>query len=402
MNRRELIHRAGLVAGGTVGAAAVGRAAANGADGNVQSEMLKLTDYEPKSMLRVKESHVARARFPVIDTHTHVTYSAKSISELSLSAERIYRAKPEELLSVMDRKNILAMVNLTGGYGQGLADAVAKYQNAYAGRFYVFTEPIYEKFLEPDYPRIQALEIEKAQQAGAKGLKILKALGLFLRENLTSGKLVTIDNRQFDPMWDACAQFNLPVAIHIADPLAFFTPIDRFNERYEELHDHPDWSFYDRGYPSIAELIEARNRVFARHPKTRFVTLHVGNLAEDLESVSGSLDRFPNMTVDIAARIGELGRQPRAARKFFDKYQDRIVFGTDATPNDPNSMQQNFCDCMYELYFRFLETDDENFDYACSRIPPQGRWRISGINLPDQILRKVYHENAKRELGIAF
>jgi predicted TIM-barrel fold metal-dependent hydrolase len=108
------------------------------------------------------------------------------------------------------------------------------------------------------------------------------------------------------------------------------------------------------------------------------------------------------MTVDIAARIGELGRQPRAARKFFDKYQDRIVFGTDATPNDPNSMQQNFCDCMYELYFRFLETDDENFDYACSRIPPQGRWRISGINLPDQILRKVYHENAKRELGIAF
>ena len=400
MNRRELIYGAGLFAGTAVGVNAMGTTRDSSAPDDVHQEALSLADYEPKSMLREAESHVSRSRYPVIDTHTHITYSAKSISDLSLSADRVYLAKPEELLSVMDRKNILAMVNLTGGYAQGLVDTVSKYQKGFPGRFYVFTEPIYEKFLEPDYPKLQALEIEKAHRDGAKGLKILKALGLYLRENITSGKLVTIDDRRFDPMWDVCAQLNLPVAIHIADPLAFFTPTDRFNERYEELHNHPHWSFYGHDFPSVAELIQARNRVFARHPKTRFVTLHVGNLAEDLGSVSENLERFPNMTVDIAARVGELGRQPRNARKFFDRYQDRIVFGTDATPDDTNSMQQNFCDCMYEVYFRFLETDDEYFDYACSHIPPQGRWRVSGLNLPDGILRKLYNQNAARELAI--
>ena len=400
MNRRELISKAGLLAGTAAATSAIAVPLQNSTREDVRQGSLSLADYEPKSMLRVTVTHVARARFPVIDTHTHITYSAKSVSDLALSAERVYLAKPEELLPVMARKNVLAMVDLTGGYAQGLQDTVARYQDACPGRFYVFTEPIYERFLEPDYPKLQALEIEKAHRSGAKGLKILKALGLYLRENITSGNLVKIDDRRFDPMWDACGQLNMPVAIHIGDPLAFFTPTDRFNERYEELHNHPHWSFYGRDFPSVTELIEARNRVFARHPKTRFVALHVGNLAEDLASVSESLERFPNMSVDIAARIGELGRQPRNARKFFDRYQDRIVFGTDATPNDQNSMQQNFCDCMYEAYFRFLETDDEYFDYACSPIPPQGRWRISGINLPDAILRKVYNQNATRELGI--
>ena len=351
-------------------------------------------------MLRVTETHVPRSRYPVVDTHTHITYAARSYSDLALSAERVYLAKAEELLPVMERKNILAMVDLTGGYDEGLVDTIAKYQNAFPGRFYIFTEPIYEKFLDPDYPKLQALEIEKAHRSGAKGLKILKALGLYLRENITSGSLVKIDDPRFDPMWDTCGQLNMPVAIHIADPLAFFTRTDRFNERYEELHTHPEWSFYGRDFPSVIDLIKARNRVFERHPKTRFVALHVGHLAEDLASVSECLDRFPNMSVDIAARLGELGRQPRNARAFFDKYQDRIVFGTDATPNDSDSMQQNFCDCMYEAYFRFLETDDEYFDYACSPIPPQGRWRISGINLPDAVLRKIYNQNAARELGI--
>ena len=147
------------------------------------------------------------------------------------------------------------------------------------------------------------------------GLKILKTLGLYLRENITSGTLVKIDDARFDPMWDACGQLNLPVAIHISDPMAFFTPTDRFNERYEELNNHPDWSFYGGDFPSNDELIAARNRVIARHPKTQFVTLHVGNFAEDLQNVSENLDRFPNMSVDIAARIGELGRQPMNCAK---------------------------------------------------------------------------------------
>ena len=185
-----------------------------------------------------------------------------------------------------------------------------------------------------------------------------------------------------------CGQLNLPVAIHISDPIAFFTPTDRFNERYEELNNHPDWSFYGSDFPSNDELIAARNRVIARHPKTQFVVLHVGNFAEDLQNVSESLDRYPNMFVDLAARIGELGRQPRTARKFFDKYQDRILFATDATPHGDEYPQQVFNDKLYEIYFRFLETEDEYFDYAPAKIPPQGRWRIYGIGLPETILKK--------------
>jgi predicted TIM-barrel fold metal-dependent hydrolase len=210
-----------------------------------------------------------------------------------------------------------------------------------------------------------------------------------------------IDDPRFDPMWETCGSLNMPVAIHVSDPLAFFSPIDRFNERYEELSNHPDWSFASPGFPSNAELLEARNRVFARHPKTQFVALHVGNFAEDLEDVSTNLDRFPNMSVDIAARLNELGRQPRAARRFFDKYQDRILFGTDATPHGDKYPQQVFCDELYRIYVRFLETDDEYFDYAPASIPPQGRWRISGIDLSDEVLRKVYNQNAARLLTIA-
>lgn len=169
---------------------------------------------------------------------------------------------------------------------------------------------------------------------------------------------------------------------------------------FEELNNHPDWSFYGADFPSNAELLEARDRVIARHPETRFIVLHVGNFAENLANVSQALDRLPNMQVDTAARIGELGRQPRAARKFFDKYQDRILFGTDATPHGDEYPQQVFNDALYEIYYRFLETDDEYFDYAPARVPPQGRWRIYGIDLPDAILRKVYRDNAQRELRL--
>ena len=307
---------------------------------------------------------------------------------------------PQELLAVMDRKNIRAMVNLTGGYDNGLAEAVAKYDRSYPSRFYTFTEPSYSRFKEPNYPTLQAQAIDRAYRDGARGLKILKTLGLYLRENITSGTLVKIDDARFDPMWDACGQLNMPVAIHVSDPVAFFTPTDRFNERYEELNNHPDWSFYGHDFPSNAELLAARNRVIAKHPKTQFVTLHVGNFSEDLQNVGESLDRFPSMSVDLAARIGELGRQPITARKFFDKYQDRILFGTDATPHGDEFPQQVFNDQLYEIYYRFLETSDEYFDYAPAKVPPQGRWRIYGIDLPDTILRKVYYENAVRLLRI--
>jgi predicted TIM-barrel fold metal-dependent hydrolase len=365
------------------------------------AQPLPLSDYQPTSMLHVRETRVERARFPAVDIHTHITVAAKSENGVGLSAERTYLGSSDYLLPIMDRKNVRAMVNLTGGYDQGLTEVVAKFDKAFAGRFYSFAEPCYSRFLEPNYPKIQADAIERAHRTGAKGLKILKTLGLYLRDNITSGKLVKIDDPRFDSMWDTCGQLNMPVAIHVSDPIAFFTPTDRFNERFEELNNHPDWSFYGNDFPSNAELLEARNRVFARHPKTQFLVLHVGNFAENLDNVSENLARFANMTVDTAARIGELGRQPRRSRKFFDRHQDRILFGTDATPHGDEFPQQVFNDQLYEIYFRFLETDDEYFDYAPAKVPPQGRWRIYGIELPETILKKVYNQNAARLLQIA-
>jgi predicted TIM-barrel fold metal-dependent hydrolase len=361
---------------------------------------ITLPEYEPRSELHVKETHITRAKFPVIDIHTHLSWSVKSEKGVGLASERQFLMPPSELLAVMDRKNLRALTNLTGGFGKGLRDGIAKYDKAYPGRFYTFCEPTYSSLKEADYPKLQARAIEDAHQAGAKGLKILKTLGLYLRDNITSGNLIKVDDPRFDPMWDACGQLKMPVAIHVSDPIAFFQPIDKYNERYEELHNHPDWSFNGHDFPSNQQILEARNRVFARHPKTQFIVLHVGNFAEDLGNVSQNLDRFPNMFVDIAARIGELGRQPRTSRKFFDKYQDRILFGTDATPHGEAFPQQVFNDQLYEIYFRFLESDDEYFDYAPAKVPPQGRWRIYGINLPDPILRKVYNANAARLLGV--
>src|SRR4051812_4762076 len=397
MNRRQWLYGAGLMAGAS--GLVVPRANAQ-AESPAAPKPLDLSQYEPKSMLHVRESHVERAKFPLIDVHTHISASTKSEAGVELAADRQYLGTPQELLAVMERKNIRAMVNLTGGYEKGLAETVARYDRAYSGRFYTFAEPSYSRLKERDYPKLQAQAIEQAHRDGARGLKILKTLGLYLREHITSGKLIKVDDPRFDPMWDTCGQLNMPVAIHVSDPVAFFKPTDRFNERYEELSNHPDWSFYGAEFPSNAELLEARNRVIARHPKTQFIVLHVGNFAEDLANVSENLDRFPNMHVDIAARIGELGRQPRTARRFFDKYQDRIMFGTDATPHGDAFPQQLFGNKLYEIYWRFLETEDEYFDYAPAEVPPQGRWRIYGVGLPEPILRKVYYDNAARLLQL--
>ncbi len=368
--------------------------------GDPRGGALPLEEYQPESMLQVKEAHVSRARYPVIDFHTHITFSAHAVNGVALGAERVYSGTPQGLLPVMARTNLRAMVNLTGGFGEGLRDSVHRLDRSYPGRFYSLTEPSYNLFGQSNYPQLQADAIVEAHRDGARGLKILKTLGLYLREQTTTGPLVKVDDPRFDLMWEACGSLNIPVAMHVSDPVAFFRPINRFNERYEELHRHPDWSFASPEYPSNAEILAARNRVFARHPKTQFVALHVGNFAENLENVSANLDRFPNMHVDIAARLNELGRQPRAARRFFDRYQDRILFGTDATPHGVEYPQQLFGDALYQIYFRFLETDDEYFDYAPAPIPPQGRWRISGIDLPDSILHKVYNQNAARLLNV--
>ena len=232
---------------------------------------LDLKDFQPKSMLKVAETKVARARHPVIDFHTHLGFRAGTAG-VPQGEETKFRAPAAELLKVMDQVNLQTMVNLTGGVGKGLEQSIQQYQTAHPGRFVTFTEPRYAQINDPNYPRDQAADIERGHSAGARGLKVLKTLGLYLREKVTSGPLVAIDDKRFDPMWEACAGKNMPVAIHVSDPEAFFLPTDRFNERFEELNNHPDWSFHGRDFPSNRALLEARNRMFARHPKTTFVS----------------------------------------------------------------------------------------------------------------------------------
>ena len=399
MDRRRWLESVGLLAAAGVFPTPVSSAQLKSPEGSGKMK-LDLADFQPKSMLHVPETKVPRSRHPVIDIHTHLSIRAKSVNGVGIGEKMEFLATPESLLPVMDRKNIRIMVNLTGGSGKGLTEAVEKFQQSHPDRFLTFTEPAWERANQEGYGKFQAEEIVRAHGAGARGVKVLKTLGLYLRENISEGPLLKIDDARFDSMWETCGSLGIPVAIHVSDPEAFFLPTDRTNERFEELNNHPDWSFHGHDFPSNAELLEARNRVMSRHPKTQFIVLHVGNNAENLPYVGECMDRFPNMTVELGARVGELGRQPRTSRKFFDKYQDRIIFGTDAVPNGTDTPQQIFGDELYEIYFRFLETEDEYFDYAPAPIPPQGRWRIYGIGLPDGILKKVYYQNAARLLKL--
>jgi len=260
---------------------------------------------------------------------------------------------------------------------QGVIDEMVK---PYPGRFMVFTQIDWSKIDDPDFSNQMVKQIDDAVARGARGLKLLKDLGLGVRDK--AGKLIAVDDSRLDPIWEECGRLRIPVFIHTGDPEAFFHPVDNTNERYEELIEHPDWSFYGRDFPSLESLLEARNRVFAKHPHTTFVSLHMG-WPENLDWVSKMLDQHPNAMVEFGAREAELGRQPRRAREFFLKYQDRVMFGTD------NAVTEE----MYRNNFRFLETADEYFDYWGA--PGQGRFEISGLNLPDPVLEKVYHKNAE-------
>ena len=373
------------------------------------SSEMTLGQFEPKSMLFVPQNPVGKARYPVIDMHTHIS----SVFRRTPDSGELLQGSPVERLDQivrwMDELNIQTLVNLTGGAGEQLQHTIAEVVNKQPGRLITCTVPSYDRIQEPDYPAWQAEELGRAKEAGAIGLKISKTLGLYLREGGFSesereeaqqGPLVKIDDPRFDPMWDAAGKLGLPVFIHIADPDAFFTPTDRSNERWEELGNHPSWSFYGEDFPPKEELLAARNRVIEKHANTTFVCLHVANHPENLDDVSLCLNRYPNMMLEIGARLGELGRQPRRARKFFEEHQDRIMFGTDASPNGVTVPQQDLKPAMFQCYFRFLETLDEYFDYSPAPTPPQGRWKIYGIGLPDEMLKKVYHNNAARILGL--
>jgi predicted TIM-barrel fold metal-dependent hydrolase len=338
-----------------------------------QKNTLLLRDFNPQSMLHAPVHQILRARFPVIDVHNHVN-DARSAGRGHI--------EPARVVEMMDRLNIQTIVILTGKWDDPLQHVVDEMVKPYPGRFMVFTQIDWSKIDDPDFSQEMVRQIDDAVRRGARGLKVLKDFGLEVRYK--SGKLVTVDDPRLDPIWEECGRLGIPVSIHVTDPEAFFHLVDGKNERYEELRANPKWSFYGPKFPSKQAIIDARDRMFARHPQTTFISLHVGNWPENLDYVSSLLDRLPNVMVEFGAREAELGRQPRRATKFFTEYQDRIMFGTDATPSDD----------MYQNYFRWLETPDEYFDYYGA--PGQGRWKIYGMELPDTILEKVYHLNADK------
>jgi predicted TIM-barrel fold metal-dependent hydrolase len=342
-----------------------------------EKETLLLRDFHPESMLHVKETRVERAKFPVFDVHQHLN------DALGIGS----RLEPKEAVALMDKLNIKSVVILTGGWGADLEKILDTMVKPYPGRFLVFTLIDWSKIDDPNFSQLMVKQLDESVARGARGLKILKELGLGVRDK--GGKLIAIDDPRLDPVWEECGRLGVPVSIHIGDPEAFFHPIDGKNERYEELVSHPDWSFYGPQFPPLEELIAARDRMIAKHPHTHFVVLHVGNWPENLDNIEALLRRFPHVDIEFGAREAELGRQPRRTYKLFTEFQDRVMFGTD------NSFEAD----MYQNYFRWLESGDEYFDYYDA--PAQGRWKIYGLALPDTVLEKIYHGNADRLFGQA-
>jgi predicted TIM-barrel fold metal-dependent hydrolase len=336
---------------------------------------LKLKDWEPKSMMVTKTTVVEKPRFPVIDMHNH----------LGGGKARLTPTQVQKYLTELNEAGVKTVVNLDGGWGETLKETLAALDNAHPGRFLTFALVDFSGIDDAGWSDREAKRLEESFAAGAKGLKFHKLFGLNYRYK--DGRLVPVDDPKLDPIWETCAKHGRPVVIHVADPAAFWLPLDRFNERWHELNTHLTWLFADPKFPKREVLLDQLHKVIAKHPKTTFINTHFGNNAEDLASVAEKLDKYPNMYVDIDARISELGRQPYTARKFFLKYQDRIMFGTDTPPNRES----------YRVYYRFLETDDEYFDCAASH-HRQGFWNIYGLYLPKEVLEKIYRTNAERIL----
>ncbi len=340
---------------------------------------LPLREYRPRSSLRLPVHHVDRGRSPVVDAHNHLGRW--------LSASGSWSAPDVEgLLDVMDACNVATIVNLDGMWGDELQANLDRYDRAHPGRFVTFCQLDWSVTEEAGFGDVLAAQLERCVGEGARGLKVWKQLGLRIRDD--QGELLMPGDARLDPLWEATAGLRIPVTIHVADPVAFFEPLDERNERLEELLANPDWFFGDRhAFPPFDRIMESFEELVARHPTTTFIGAHVACFAENLAWVSRMLDAYQNLYADIAARVPELGRQPRAARALFLRHSDRIVFGTDLFPPERE---------IYEIHFRFLETDDEHFAYSVDDPPPEGRWAISGLDLPDDVLLKVYGENARR------
>ena len=329
-------------------------------------EKMDFEKYNPTSTLIVPEHKVTKARFPFIDVHCH----QESMPSMDLSG----------LIKEMDRLNMTVMVNLSGRSGNSIVQSVKNIKEHYPKRFIVFANVNFSGVGEKDWAEKATKQLEEDVKNGANGLKVFKNLGLSARD--INGKLIPIDDPRLDPIWEKAGELKIPVLIHTADPKPFWDLMDEKNERWLELATHDRRKRSDTDPAPWQQLIDEQHRMFKKHPKTIFINAHFGWYANDLSQLGKLLDEIPNMNIECGAIIAELGRQPKAAKKFFEKYQDRILFGKDSWLPDE-----------YATYFRVFETEDEYFPYHKKY---HAFWAMYGIGLPDPILKKLYYKNALR------
>ena len=323
-------------------------------------------DYDPPSSLVVPEHKSTRAKFPFIDVHNH---------QFNMTSQDL-----TELTKEMDKLNMAVMVNLSGrgrGSSEHLEKSLQNVKESYPKRFIVFTNMDFAAIDDPEWQARMVKQLEEDVKKGANGLKIYKSLGMFNKDS--KGNRIHIDDPRIDPIWAKCGELGIPVLIHAADPKQFWQPIDKNNERWLELKLHPGRR-HDSDPVSWETIIAEQHNIIKKHTKTKFINAHLGWYGSDLQKLASLMDQFPNMYTEIGAVIAELGRQPRAARAFLIKYQDRVMFGKDSwIPEE------------YATYFRVLETADEYFPYhkRCHAF-----WRMYGLDLPDDVLKKIYYKNA--------
>ncbi len=339
----------------------------------------------PKALMKFPRTPIARAKFPVVDFHLHGA---------QLRTAEDYR----KMIKLMDETGIGLICNMDGGFGATF-DRNMQVGAPYRDRILHFARLNFEGINEPGWSEKTAAELERDFLAGAAGLKINKVLGLDLQNK--DGTYIQADDPRFDPVWEMCAKHNKPVMIHISDSYGRFLPIGPENERYEAglWRSSPEGNYYKTGQPTPDVIEKAREHMHAKHPRTRFVNAHMAMLYYDMDKVGALLDNYPNADVELSATVQDLGRAPIMIRKFFLKYQDRILFGSDGNPGRGE-------DEFWIPHWRFLETYDEHFDHpaqlrSATGAPLHGRWRIYGIGLPDDVLRKVYYANALRYLPAA-
>jgi predicted TIM-barrel fold metal-dependent hydrolase len=326
-----------------------------------------IVDYRPRTTLVVDQNEVPKAKYPVIDSHNHTTINADNI---------------EQMIREMDALNLRVMVNLSGGSDPKEVKEKVDFIRAskYPDRFRVFANVDWSNADAPGWAAKAVANLEESIKHGAIGLKIAKNLGMTTRK--TDGSRLHVDDPRLKPVWDLCAQLDIPVIIHTGEPQEFFSPLDMHNERWLELSLFADRRNYMPGLPTFEELMGERDRMYAANPKTRYIGAHFNWYGNNLARAARQLEAQPNLVLELGAVLYDFGRQPRAAREFFIKYQDRILFGKDA-----------YAASEFPYYWRVFETADEYFDYYRDY---HAFWKLYGLDLPDEVLKKVYYKNALR------